>query len=138
MNTTTRHNINLPGRALIALGAATWLTLAPAAASAEERIAFKLDPRITSGRYMGEHWATPATFVQVQGSGPLTVAAKTAQPVSWRPTDSSIVTVAPAGANQVNLIIHRAGQTTVAAGGKTLAIKAEPVIEGVLKVEITQ
>jgi hypothetical protein len=138
MNTTRRHSKNLPGRALMALGAATWLALAPAAASAEGQIAFKLDPRITSGRYMGEHWVTPATHVQVQDRGPLTVAAKTAQPVSWSTADSSIVTVAATGANQVNLVIHRAGQTTVAAGGKTLAIKAEPVIEGVLKVQISQ
>ena len=120
--------------------AAALLTLAVVeVGAAPQKVAFRLDPRVTYGLYMGDRWVTPATFTQVgQVRKDLVVQAKSHDPVSWGSGDASIATVTPNAGRQVAITVRRAGQTTVTAGSVALNVKAELVDNGVLKVQITQ
>lgn len=102
------------------------------------RIAFKLDPRLTAGLYMGERWVSPTTFVQVQSGDQLVVAARSAESVAWVPADSAMVSVEPGYGDSVAITINRAGETVLSAGFATLVIKARETVGGILSVEIAQ
>lgn len=141
MKTTTWITTARPRLFAILAFAVPLLALASsmAAAAGGERIAFKLDPRLTSGLYMGERWVSPNTYTQLSdGGGRLAVAARSSTPVQWQATDAGVVTISPATGSEVILTVNHAGATTVAAGSKYLAVKATETAGGSLKVEISQ
>ena len=126
---------------VVALSAASSLAVVAStqAVAEEPKIAFKLDPRVTGGLYMGDRWVAASKFIQVQDGARLIVAAKGPQGASWVAADSSMVTVTPVTDREVRLTINRAGETTMTAAGKVLTIKAEPAAaQGLLKVQISQ
>ena len=114
-------------------------------------VAFMLDPRLTSGLYMGERWVSPPTYTRVQEGTSLTVAARAAgrdargTPINisptWIPADPEMVTVSPGQGNAVQITVHRAGQSrlqvTSQEVSKYLSIKAVARNNG-LQVEISQ
>lgn len=127
----------------LALGTAAALTLVAGvqfeASAAPVKIAFRLDPRLTFGRYMGERWVTPPLFTQVQEfPKTLKVVARSNASVSWASANPSLVTVTPTVGKQVILNVNRPGQTTVNAGGVVLTVNAQTADTGALVVQITQ
>ena len=127
--------------AVVALSAASSLAVVAStqAIAGEPKIAFKLDPRVTGGLYMGDRWVVASKFTQVQDGSRLTVAAKGPQGASWVAADPSMVTVTPVTDREVRLTINRVGETTMTAAGQVLTIKAEPAAaQGLLKVQISQ
>lgn len=110
-------------------------------------VAFKLDPRLTKGLYMGERWVSPPTYTttldtveaRVAGVGPKgslgNISAK------WIPSDPGMVTISPAEGNEVKISVKRAGESRVqvTSGGisKELSIKAANQ-NNVMQVEIAQ
>ncbi|MBT2303260.1 hypothetical protein J7E70_22690 [Variovorax paradoxus] len=130
-------------RGLVALALAStaslFLVTGVEVEAAPTKIAFRLDPRVTYGRYMGDRWVTPTTFTQVQQfQRRLQVAARSHDVVGWTSNDASMVTVTPSVGNQVTINVNRAGQTTVVAGAAVLTITARQVDNGVLQVQIRQ
>ena len=126
---------------VVAFGTASSLAVVAStqAVAADPKIAFKLDPRVTGGLYMGDRWVAASNFIQVQNGARLIVAAKGPQGASWVAADPSMVTVTPVSDREVRLTINRAGATTMTAAGKVLTIKAEPAAaQGLLKVQISQ
>ena len=125
---------------VVALGAASSLAVVAStqAVAANPKIAFKLDPRVTGGLYMGDRWVAASNFIQVQNGARLVVAAKGPQGARWVAADSSMVTVTPVADDEVRITINRAGQTTMTAAGNLLTIKAEPAAVKGLKVQISQ
>ena len=101
-------------------------------------VSFKLDPLLTRGMYMGDRWVSPPTFTTVREGKELTVVARArglsamGKPIrispEWTPADSDMVSVKPGRGGAVEIIVKRAGRTTlkVASQGisKELSIKA--------------
>ena len=127
-------------------------TTAQASASiADIKVSFKLDPRITSGMYMGDRWVTPPTYTRVQEGKELVVEArahgldalgnKVDINPQWKAGDPAMITISPDKGPQVKFTILKEGQSdiTVASGevSRKLAIKAQKLDEA-LSVEITQ
>lgn len=141
MKTTTQTRAWPARLAVILLVAYIPLLLLPAAAlgaDGDVQVAFKLDPRLTRGIYMGERWVTPSTYTQLQEGEQMTIAARSSSPAIWQPADAAMVTVSPSSGSEVTITVHQVGTTTLDVGGKTLAITAETVSEGTLKVQISQ
>jgi hypothetical protein len=103
-------------------------------------VSFKLDPRLATGTYGGgDRWVAPPTYTRFGDGKTCTIEARvraldpTGQPATlnpkWIAADPSMVTVAPDDGTDVNILVHRPGETTVriSSGGlsKELAIKAE-------------
>jgi len=113
-------------------------------------VAFKLDPRITRGLYMGDRWV-PLPYTQIGEAKQVTVEARAegvddkgkAVSVSpeWTPADPAMVTVTPGRGNAVKITALRPGesslQVTSQGVSRGLAVKAAYKGE-VLQVEIAQ
>jgi hypothetical protein len=101
-------------------------------------LSFKLDPRLTSGMYMGERWVSPATYTCVNAGTTCTIEAKvlgvdswgrgTGISPEWIPADPDIVSVSPGQGNAVKITVLRPGETsltvTSAKVSKELLIRA--------------
>jgi hypothetical protein len=113
----------------------------PDAVAAGLVVAFMLDPTITTSVYMGERWVTPPTFTLVDDGDVVSVHARAQvgdrsgrRDVSarWTPADREMLTVPPDEAHQVEIIVRRAGQTTltVTAGELTTSLAVVAVEDG--------
>ena len=121
----------------------------PAAPLTGITVSFKLDPRITSGMYMGERWVPTSSGVH---EGYFTAEARVqgrdakGQSVNispeWIPEDPAMVTVSPDQGKQVTITVKRAGQSTlrVTSEGvsKGLVIKATYPNNTHIQAEISQ
>jgi hypothetical protein len=125
---------------------------APSAAAHME-IAFKLDPRITKGLYMGDRWVSPPTYTRTAQGSSVTVDAKVdcrdargipaSESIESRASDPDMVTVSqPVSPNQLEISIHRLGTSTLELScgpvSKSLVIAANPRGEDGMLVEITR
>lgn len=114
-------------------------------------ITFKLDPRLTKGMYMGERWVSPPVYTRVGEGKEVTVEAQarvmdaTGRQVAispvWTAADPDMVTVTPGQGKAVDIIVKRAGQTSlkITSSGitKELVIKAT-ARNNVIQVDISQ
>jgi hypothetical protein len=115
------------------------------------RVAFKLDPRLTTGLYMGERWVSPPTHSAFQVGTSVTVDARASgvdakgKPARisarWTTADPRMVTFTRGEGNDVKITIQRAGESVIDVTShgvsKQLAVKA--VRQGeVMRVEIAQ
>lgn len=125
---------------------------AAAAAPADIKVSFRLDPRITQGLYMGERWVSPPTFTMVQEGKTCTIDAQTSGVVSkgkrkkmvsprWVPSDPGMVTVSPGVGNRVKITVLREGDSTLRVAlptaSKVLSVKAA-YQDNAIRVDITQ
>jgi hypothetical protein len=115
------------------------------------RVAFKLDPRLTTGLYMGERWVSPPTYSASQLGSIVTIEARASgvdarrRPVKinakWIAADPDMVTVTPGEGSQVRIAVRRAGESLLRVTAddltRQLAVKAVQQ-DQVLRVEITQ
>jgi hypothetical protein len=123
-----------------------------AAADTGIQIAFKLDPRLTSGLYMGERWVLPPIYGPIAQPGSTFIVEARAYQIDskgepwqispeWIPADPDMVAVSPGRGHEVTLTVQRAGETSlrVTSGrmSKTLSIKAT-YQNGAIRVEISQ
>lgn len=113
----------------------------PGVAAPRLVVAFMLDPRITDGAYMGDRWVTPETFTLIHDGEVVSVKARAHVDergsrrdvsASWTSADPGMLTVAPGDAHQVELTVHRAGQTTltVTEGERTTSLTVAAVQDG--------
>lgn len=116
-------------------------------------VSFQLDPRLTTGLYMGERWVSPPTYTRVAAPGEdvVSIPARarvldaTGRPVdsrpSWTAADAAIVTVRPGPDDTVVLDVLGEGETRVDVvapeAAKALTVVAA-VRDGVFQVDITQ
>jgi FKBP-type peptidyl-prolyl cis-trans isomerase len=116
-------------------------TVAAGAAAAADKgvsaiqVAFKLDPQLTQGLYMGERWVSPPTYtttletVQVRAQAVDSKGRPTNADLKWIPSDPEMLTVSPSEGQEVKIAVKRDGQSTlkVASQGvsKELLIKAK-------------
>jgi len=120
----------------------------PAAPPRDIKVAFKLDPRLTSGLHMGDHWVPTSSGFQegkctaearAQGLGangrPVRISPK------WVPSDAEMVTVSPVEGSDVKITVQRDGQSklmVVSPGvSRELSIKAA-YQDNAIRVEISQ
>lgn len=99
------------------------------------QVAFKLDPQLTQGLYMGEHWVSPPTYtttletVQARAQGMDGKGRPANADFKWTPSDPEMVTVSPSQGDAVRITVKRAGESTlkVASQGvsRELLIKAK-------------
>ena len=115
------------------------------------RVAFKLDPRLTTGLYMGERWVSPPTYSASDIGGVVTIDARAAgldarrRPVKisarWIAADPEMVSVTTGEGDVVKIRVQRPGESRVrvTADGlsQELAVKAVRQ-DQVLRVEIAQ
>ncbi len=116
------------------------------------RVYFKLDPRITSGIYMGDRWVSPPTYAPGPQKGEEYTLQARVQGLNswgntihleseWSPKDPEMIVVSPPRGDEVTLTVRRAGQSAVkvVARGvvRELSIKATDGDYG-LQVEIAQ
>lgn len=126
-------------------------------ANAEERevrgitVAFKLDPRLTRGLYMGDRWVSPPTFTRVGDENRVVVEARAvgvdqtrqamAADLHWTSTDPSVVAVIPDRGTEVVLEVLREGRSdirlTAEGVSQSLSVSAARH-RGVLLVEIAR
>jgi FKBP-type peptidyl-prolyl cis-trans isomerase FklB len=80
----------------------------PASDLRDIKMSFKLDPRLTRGRYMGDRWVSPPTYTGVRQEGKEYAVEARAEGLDakgrpmrispeWIPSDPGMVTVSPAG-----------------------------------------
>lgn len=114
-------------------------------------VAFRLDPELTRGMFMGDRWVTPPTYFFAQEGSRFVVQAKPQQIGSrgehidlsgdWSVGDPAMVAVTPGARGEVTLVIGKPGQTRVTvatgAGSKVLDVNARRVDDG-MQVRITQ
>ena len=124
---------------------------APVAPTPKLVVAFRLDPELTRGMFMGDRWVTPPTYFFAQEGSRFVVQAKPQQVGSrgehidlsgdWSVGDPAMVAVTPGAAGEVTLVIGQPGQTRVTvatgAGSKVLDVNARRVDNG-MQVRITQ
>jgi hypothetical protein len=148
-NVNKKHSSQTWSRCLLALALAASTLSAGGCATAQSRprhnaltdiyISFRLDPRLTSGLYLGEHWVSPSSYGPIAQPGDtyrvdaraLGLNAR-GEPVwispEWRAEDSEMVTISPSQGDEVTITIRRAGKSSVqvTAGdvSKTLSIEA--------------
>ena len=130
---------------------ATAPAAAPLAPAPKLVVAFRLDPELTRGMFMGDRWVTPPTYFFAQEGSRFVVQAKPQQVGSrgehidlsgdWSVGDPAMVAVTPGAAGEVTLVIGQPGQTRVTvatgAGSKVLDVNARRVDNG-MQVRITQ
>ena len=121
-----------------------------AAALADIKVSFKLDPRLTQSLDLGERWVSPATHPGAR-EGKFTVAARAdvldaqGKPMDisleWLPADPGMVAVSPRQGNEVQITVQSAGQSnlkvTSPKGSKELSIMAW-YQDDAIRVEISQ
>jgi FKBP-type peptidyl-prolyl cis-trans isomerase len=105
-----------------------------AAANAEIRVSFKLDPRITKASYMGDRWVSPPTYTTTLDTVEARVASVDTKgglrdvSASWIPSDPQMVTISPNEGSEVKINVKRAGESSVQVSSdgasRELAIKA--------------
>ena len=80
-------------------------------------VSFKLDPRLTTGLYMGERWVSPRVFsIALDGEGFIEARAEcleTDDLAQWTSADGELLAVAPSRAARVRITIRSAGETTL-------------------------
>lgn len=98
------------------------------------RVAFKLDPALTGGVYMGERWVSPPVFrAAAQQGSVFRVEARVERPdgtaATWTPSDPDAVAALPATGRQVELVISRPGHSalTVRVGEHATTLAVEGV-----------
>ena len=113
------------------------------------RFAYRLDPRLTRGLYMGDRWVSSPTYKGIVGQDTVRARAEgldaQGRPIAvqpkWTPADSSMVTVTPSVGSEVDITVKRAGrsnlQVTFGAVTTELVIHAEKEGES-LKLEIAR
>jgi hypothetical protein len=103
------------------------------------RIAFRLDPALTGGAYLGERWVSPPVFEAAAQTGAVfrvearvEAPADRASPVTWTPSDPGAVSVSPADGRRVEIAVHRPGRgaLSVTAGAQSTTLTIEAVHEG--------
>jgi len=107
-------------------------------------VAFKLDPQVTRGMFLGERWVSPPSFFFAQ-QGPEYVAQAKAQyvdatggrtdvPASWATTVPDMISVMPHESGDATIVVHHPGEgdLTVATsnGSKRVHVKALQVGDG--------
>jgi len=128
---------------------ATRQQAAPAGPLHDLGIAFKLDPRLTRGLYMGDRWVSNSSGIQegkytveVRVQGVDANGRKVAISPAWKPSDPEMVAVARGQGSAYEITVTRPGQSSlkVNADGvtRTLTVKAEEYRGNALKVDITQ
>jgi FKBP-type peptidyl-prolyl cis-trans isomerase FklB len=110
------------------------------------RISYKLDRRLNSGVYGGDHWVSQPTF-SAEGAVEARATAFDARDNSidinpkWTASDPDMVTVSPGQGSEVKITVKRAGQSAVQVTtpeiSTELAIKAE-LQNNVIRFEISQ
>jgi hypothetical protein len=124
---------------------------APAPPAGAVELWFRLDPRLTTGLYMGERWVSPPVFsIALDADGFVEARARCLDPggaeadaiATWTPADAGLVVVTPPQGRQVRIAIARAGESAlrITCGetlARELAVRAF-VQNGVLRAEITQ
>lgn len=99
------------------------------------QVAFKLDPQLTQGLYMGEQWVSPPTYtttletIQARAQGMDGKGKPANADFKWTPSDPEMVTVSPSQGDAVRITVKRDGESTlkVASQGvsRELLIKAK-------------
>ena len=120
-------------------------------ALAAVKLFFKLDPRTTTGMYLGERWVSPPKYMSSQEGKSITVEARahgldakgrtTKILPTWIPADPEMVTVSPSEGPAVTITVHRAGESRlrVTAQGVSEELPIKAAYQGnVIQVEITQ
>ena len=124
---------------------------APVAAGSKLVVAFRLDPELTRGMFMGDRWVTPPNYFFAQEGSRFVVQAKPQQvgrrgehidlSGDWSVGDPAMVAVTPRSNGEVTLVIRQPGRTRVTvatgAGSKVLDVNARQVDDG-MQVRITQ
>jgi FKBP-type peptidyl-prolyl cis-trans isomerase FklB len=117
-----------------------------AAAVSDIRISYKLDRRLNSGVYGGDHWVSQPTFsaqdaVEARALGIDTKGNPIYINPTWIASDPDMVAVSPSQGDEVKITVKRAGQSSVqvtSPGIATeLAIKAESQ-NNVIRFEISR
>lgn len=132
---------------LISIQAAAADAAPPTSDKTGIHVSFKLDPRLTTGVYMGELWVSPPTYTTTLDTVEARVAGVDPKgsigniSAKWIPSDPKMVTVTPDQGDEVKITVHRAGESKLKVasqeGSKELIIKAK--YEGnAIQVEITQ
>jgi hypothetical protein len=102
-------------------------------------VSLKPDPRLATGSYGGPRWVSPPTYIRLGDEKSCTVESRVqgvdqaGRPVAikprWTSGNSEIVTVTPDEGDEVRIVVHRPGQTTVRVASaelsKELTIAAE-------------
>jgi len=110
----------------------------PEDASSEIRVSLKLDPTLTSGRYLGDRWVSPPVYHSTAQQGQVTVEARvvridrfggeTVIPSTWVPSDPEMVSVSPGQGDLVTIVVRHPGestlQVTTQVATKTLTVQA--------------
>lgn len=107
-------------------------------------VAFKLDPEVTRGMFLGDRWVSPPSFFFAQ-QGPEYVAQAKAQyvdatggrtdvPANWATTVPDMISVIPHDSGDATIVVHRPGEgdLTVATsnGSRRVHVKALQVGDG--------
>ncbi|MDD2904077.1 MAG: hypothetical protein PHU44_16755 [Syntrophales bacterium] len=122
-----------------------------AAAFKEIKVSFQVDPRVTRGMYMGEHWISPPTYLRIGESKTVIVPVQafgldaqkreTKIAPQWKSSNPSVVRVSPIQGHKVEITVLKAGQSDLTATygklSKKLVIKSTPLAE-TMRVEIYQ
>jgi hypothetical protein len=98
---------------------------------------FMVDPRITTGAYMGERWVAPATFVLVVQGAEAVVAARAHMvdgtgsrdvTATWTAADPGMLAVSPVKGHEVAIAVRRPGRSALtvasAEGSRELTVVA--------------
>jgi hypothetical protein len=114
----------------------------PAVDTSGLKVYFLLDPRITRGMYMGDHWVSPPSFTRVFERGESSLPAKAMGldaagawvevGPSWTAADDSVIKISPSVGHQVEITAIKAGKTklTVILGKASRTLDVETVFEG--------
>ncbi len=104
-------------------------------------VAFRLDPELTHGMYLGDRWVTPPSYFFAQQGTQYVVQAK-AQKIDsrgehidltsdWAPTDPDMVAVTRRKNGEVTIVVRRPGESSMTVstgdGSKVLHIRATQV-----------
>lgn len=123
----------------------------PIARKEQLAVAFRLDPELTHGMYLGDRWVSPPSYFFAQQGRQYVVQAK-AQNINtrgertdlsgnWAPDDPEMVAVTQRKAGEVTIVVRRPGESNLSVstgdGVKVLHIRARQVGEA-MQVNITQ
>ena len=123
----------------------------PIARQPKLAVAFRLDPELTQGMYLGERWVAPETYFFAQPGTQYVVQAK-AQDIDsdgqhidvngdWAASDPDMVAVTRKDDGKVTIVVRRPGESnlTVSSLGKSkvLHVRANQLADA-MQVEITQ
>jgi len=120
-----------------------------APAVSDIKLAFKVDPRLTSGVYGGERWVSPSTYVGATAQHTIETKAvgidAKGKPIrispDWTPSEPEMVAVSPNSGDAVTITVKRVGESRLVIKthqiSRELAIKAASP-NGFMQIEITQ